>query len=89
MAMNQEYDCTSCGRTTARDDLMVKRAQFMTMGSGASNVRTRVVAWLCPPCLEKDPQWNLPERHKPKKPDVALDPNSEMGKMLTGEAFGG
>ena len=81
------YDCTSCGRTTARDDLTVKRAQFVTMGMGATNLRSRVIAWLCPPCLEKDREWNLPERHKPSKPDVSLDANSPLGKILDPETL--
>lgn len=54
MANLHEYVCTRCGTTAGREDLVVKRVQFVLMGEGASTIKSRVVAWLCPPCTETD-----------------------------------
>jgi hypothetical protein len=58
--------CTRCGEFVRRSELTVKRAQFQKMGSGASSFKSRVMAWLCPPCLLDDREYNLPERSTPQ-----------------------
>lgn len=56
------YECSKCHAPTARDDLTVKRASFVTMGFPYKNIRQRSIAWLCPSCRDADPEWNLPAR---------------------------
>lgn len=55
-----KYRCTGCGAEPGRDKLTIKRAQFATMDN--KTVKTRTVGWLCPDCLESDPEANLPSR---------------------------
>jgi hypothetical protein len=50
-----KYKCSGCGKDKAKDDLVVKRVQFREMGMNGKVTSTRTVAWLCPPCLAKDP----------------------------------
>lgn len=65
MAVEHEYSCNGCGTATARSMLTVKKILFTTMGEGASTTRSRVDSWLCPSCVLKDPQWNLPKNRQP------------------------
>lgn len=60
-----EYKCGECGGEFAKEDLLVKRVQFMTLGRNGKNVRSRAVAWMCRPCAEADPQWNVPSMRSP------------------------
>lgn len=62
---NHQYLCNGCGKPTARDMLTVKKTVFSSMGEGASVTRSRVVAWLCVPCVRIDPGWNLPKNRTP------------------------
>lgn len=55
------YKCTQCGTRTAREKLIVKKAVFLTMGSGGRTVRSRVKDWLCAACLAIDNDFNIPE----------------------------
>lgn len=57
VARVSEYKCSSCGKIEQREELVVKKALFVTMGAGSSTVRSRVVAWLCPTCRVEDPDW--------------------------------
>jgi hypothetical protein len=50
--------CTQCGHKVERGTLTVKRAMFQKMGVGASAYKVRIMAWLCPECLVKDPDFN-------------------------------
>lgn len=58
----RDYRCTKCGRGEeagiTRDDLVVKKVLFTTMGMGPHTVRSRVTDWLCPQCLVQDEIWN-------------------------------
>lgn len=65
MARTQKYVCTSCGRDTPRERLLAKKVQFVEMGVGGRNQKSRVIAWLCPDCVAKDVDWN---REKFKAP---------------------
>lgn len=56
--MISEYVCTQCGNPTKRDDLTVKRVQFVELGAGAKTKRSRVTHWLCVTCLAEDFDWN-------------------------------
>lgn len=52
------YACTRCGKEVPdRNRLTVKKASFHGMGAKAKTLRSRVLAWLCPECLSKDPEW--------------------------------
>ena len=69
------YTCTKCGRDTPREDLTVKRVVFADMGERAKYRRARVVAWLCPECLEIDPVWNsLPTAESPGAKNTVVIP---------------
>jgi rubrerythrin len=52
------YECTVCNTVTHRDDLIVKRAVYKTMGEEGRTLKSRTVAWICPVCIEGDPEWN-------------------------------
>lgn len=54
------YKCSRCEQQQERDDLVVMRVQFMTMGKPPKTLRSRVVGWLCKSCVEADPAWNRP-----------------------------
>lgn len=59
-----KYKCTKCKKNTPRDDLTVKKVSFQTMGDHGVAERTRVAAWLCPPCKASDRDYNRPARQK-------------------------
>jgi len=80
MAQEHEYVCNGCGKATRRSLLTVKKILFTGMGAGAKTDRARVVAWLCPPCIRNDSEWNLPPNVQPSERVVAV-------KMLANEAF--
>lgn len=52
-----KYICSACEVDVGRDSLLAKRVQFTTFGRGARPVRSRIVAWICMDCAEKDPDW--------------------------------
>lgn len=54
---SHEYKCNGCGAIKPRDELVVKKAVFASMGEGASTIKSRVTAWLCEPCVTSDPDW--------------------------------
>lgn len=56
--MSRPLACSKCKRVTPRHLLLVKKALFTGMGSGAKTHRARVIAWLCPDCTKQDPDWN-------------------------------
>lgn len=55
---NTIYKCMSCGKTTPREKLTVKRAIFAVMGAGGRIKRSRTLGFLCPKCLDADPDYN-------------------------------
>lgn len=67
MPRSYKYRCSSCGkqpgptREIARQHLFVKKIEFRRYGFKGSLLRSRTVAWLCRPCMEKDPNYNMPE----------------------------
>jgi hypothetical protein len=70
MPVQYDYSCTRCRKAVDRDDLVVKKVTFLSMGLGGNTIQSRVIDWLCPPCLTEDAQWNLPafkQRVKAKK----------------------
>ena len=61
-----DYRCSRCGREVGRENLAVKKAQFLTVGEKPKFIRSRTVAWLCtipddvrPSCLDLDDDYNL------------------------------
>lgn len=75
MAQEHEYVCNGCGKPTARKMLTVKKVLFTSMGAGSKTTRARVKQWLCPPCVQKDEDWNLPANRQPSErvPTVKFD----------------
>lgn len=71
-----KYACSNCGKGEGqgvrRENLMVKKIRFESMGSGARVFRSRVVGWLCPACLIKDEAWSQEDKrgHAPLKDKV-------------------
>lgn len=64
-----EYKCSECGTPTERELLAVKKVLFTGMGRGAKTYNSRVVGWLCPPCVKGDPQYKM-EPYRPVKEKV-------------------
>lgn len=66
------YECSVCKRGEAdgitRDDLVVKKVLFLTMGAGANTIASRVTGWLCEPCLFADEDWNREPHQRQRKP---------------------
>lgn len=60
------YACTRCRRPYPREELTVKKAVFLEMGEGARTIRSRVVAWLCHYCLEKDVDFQREKFNPPR-----------------------
>lgn len=54
------YRCSSCQQVKPRDELVVKRVQYVTMGKSPKVLRSRVVGWLCQHCVEQQAEWNRP-----------------------------
>jgi len=63
------YRCTipECGAAVERSLLTVKKVYFNEMGMGGRVLKSRVIAWLCPACVAKDPHWNQPRFQSPVK----------------------
>ncbi|AUV60671.1 hypothetical protein HOS75_gp059 [Gordonia phage SteveFrench] len=55
------YACTVCGKQLPRDQLSSKKVLFAGIGNATTVFRSRVVDWLCDPCLGKDPAFNYPK----------------------------
>lgn len=60
MANLKEYRCSNCDQVTDRKLLTVKKVLFLEMGVGARTLKSRVVGWLCPRCVARDGDFNLP-----------------------------
>jgi hypothetical protein len=52
--------CSTCASTCLAADLVVKRADFRRPGVGGRMLRTRVLGYLCPDCIERDNDYALP-----------------------------
>lgn len=67
MARQWNYICTRCGLkpdpsdSKAKELLVAKTATFKSLGLHGRTIRSRTIAWLCPNCLDKDIQYNMPE----------------------------
>lgn len=59
------YRCTVCKETKDREDLVAKKINFVKLGVGGRLVRSRTKHWLCPECLEDDPDWDLEDFRAP------------------------
>lgn len=76
----KEYRCTNCGiQVDDRDKLTVKKVSFHGMGARARTFRSRVIGWLCPLCLSKDPDWQRPGYTDP------LESNATVAAVITPE----
>ena len=61
-----DYRCDGCGRQVGRNNLKVKRVQFLDIGVGGKVDKSRTLGWFCivpqdngdPSCVEADPDWN-------------------------------
>lgn len=54
---NIKYACDTCGAVVGRENLVTKRAVFLTLTEPIRAVRTRTVGWFCLPCAEAQPDW--------------------------------
>lgn len=80
MPNDHEYLCNGCGQPTRRSLLTVKKILFTGMGAGAKTDRARVIEWLCPTCVKKDPDWNRPPYIQPaeRAPTGSPDPRNTV-----------
>lgn len=51
--------CGECGEVFLKELLVVKTVSFKVLGT-TKNIQSRVASWLCPKCLQLDPDWNRP-----------------------------
>lgn len=65
MARTFEHKCSRCGREVERQLLTTKKVMFKELGSSGQVNRSRVVDWLCGPCLAKDKDFLLPAHTTP------------------------
>lgn len=54
---NISYVCDVCGNDVGKGNVYSKQVRFQTVGTTYKTLRTRIVAWLCRPCMEADPAW--------------------------------
>jgi hypothetical protein len=67
--------CTRCGNDVRRSEIFVMKVAFHMLGEPSSQKRSRTVDWLCPECLGKSDEWNIPQRSHTKvgKGEVTCD----------------
>lgn len=53
-----DYTCHRCLKQFDRETLRAKKVQYLMMGRNGKVIRSRVIEWLCVPCMEKDPDYN-------------------------------
>jgi hypothetical protein len=68
-----EDRCSGCGDITSPERLTIKRANFSSRTASSKIKRSRVVAWLCDECLDKDPDWNRRPYGSPGMTSEALE----------------
>lgn len=52
--------CTECGQLSDKLLIMIKSVSYSRLGQTSKVVKSRAKAWLCPTCLDADPDWHLP-----------------------------
>lgn len=57
-AMERVYECTRCKTPCERKLLMIRQVNFKLIGEGGRLIRSRTTHWLCPKCVDGDPDWN-------------------------------
>lgn len=74
MANEPDYICTECGSDSTREQLTVKKVSFLEMGLNGRTLKSRVVGWLCPSCVNKDADFN---REPWRAPNIRRTPLRE------------
>jgi hypothetical protein len=54
-----KYKCGPCQKEFPKELLTAKRVQFRELGTDGRVLKSRVTAWLCPECLEADPEYHI------------------------------
>lgn len=67
--------CTRCGKDELRSNIFVMKVAFHKLGEPSKQKRSRTTEWLCPECLGRSAEWNIPERSHTKvgRGDVTCD----------------
>lgn len=65
MAFTGEYKCSKCGKSEKRELLTAKKVQFLELGIKPRVLKSRLIDWLCPACVAKDPDWKRPAYDSP------------------------
>jgi hypothetical protein len=65
--------CSVCGDKTSPERLTIKKVSFSPRLNPRQVKRSRARAWLCPPCLEKDPDYTAPAYSGPGHTSPALE----------------
>jgi hypothetical protein len=55
----QDERCTECNNICSKLLLTAKRVQFVEVVNQKKVLKSRVTAWLCEECRDKDPDWLL------------------------------
>lgn len=55
--MSTKATCDRCFELYPSTDMMTKKVMFKDPGRNGKVHRSRVVAWLCRSCLDRDPDW--------------------------------
>lgn len=76
-----DYRCGQCGKTCLRDLLVVKKIVFAKLGAGGKTVRSRTKVWLCPDCLEVDPDYKTQAFDAPGMKSGPLERVRELQAM--------
>ena len=79
MGFPGEYKCTRCNKSEKRELLSAKKVSFQELGVRPRIIRSRIVAWLCPPCVARDEDWRqdayatpgMAAPQKPGRPNLA------------------
>lgn len=72
MAFYTNYKCTACGQKCMKDLLVNKTVVFTPLGTRRI-LKSRSVMFLCPECLEKDEEYNLPPNSGPGTKSEGLE----------------
>lgn len=65
--------CSNCDNKTSPELLAIKRVQFLDRTNNKKILKSRVVAWLCESCLNKDEDWNREAYSSPGHDSPALE----------------
>ena len=73
MSFYTEDRCTGCDQITSPELMVIKQVNFLERTKRGKIIKSRVVAWLCEDCTEKDADFNLPAYSGPGNTSAPLE----------------